>query len=463
MTPLEARQANHRAIHLVIQRQHQHTVAANKKPTFVDVVCQQQPHPPLQTSVHNPAPNPQPASNISPTNPTGIPSHLINGDTTTLAPPTSQKPESDNNQPQEEGWTLVVRKKAKTLHKNSHPTKSSNMKRDYTWLLQQRRCFKCFLKGHQKQQCRRPIKCLLCNTEGHISKHCTSRINAGNPTARKFNTSEPPAVKEDKPRQPTPLSAGLKHGSSTFLQQQHTWLLKQGRCLKCCLRGHTKQYCTRPTKCFLCNKDGHIAKQCKPTIINAKPPSSDTNPINSEEEHQQQAHQSSSNNHLDHYPSQHMEASQQWKTMDFMDPDDFEDGRRDSLRVFLPPGNPLRPINSFLERSALVLAGPHQINRYVAHRLAVKLANYFNLQPRDFPISRVHQNYGDFLVRFPNANLRDQAVAVCVFTLGPNMHLQLVEWSPGMGGVYDPVTHKARLRLRTPLIDCPCGDRGLDA
>ncbi|KAF3328934.1 Zinc finger protein GIS2 [Carex littledalei] len=445
MTPLEARQANHRAIHLVIQRRHQLTEAANKKPTFADVVRQQQPHPPLQTSVHNPALNPQPASNISPTNPTGIPSHLINEDTITSTPTAAQNPQSDNNQPEEEGWTLVVRKKPQTFHRDSHSTKISNMKRDYAWLLQQRRCFKCFLKGHQKQQCRRPIKCLLCNTEGHISKHCTTHINAGKPPASKFNSFQPPAAKMDTPRQTMPLPAGMKQGSSTFLQQQHIWLLKQGRCLKCCLRGHTKQHCTRPTKCFRCNKDGHISKQCKLSTINAKPSNRVTTPINSDEEHQQDAHQPNSGNHL--HQSPHMEANQQWETMDLMEPDDFEDGRRESLRVFLPPGNPLRPINSFLERSALVLAGPHQINRYVAHRLAVKLANYFNMQPRDFPISRVHQNYGDFLVRFPNTSLRDQAVAVCVFTLGPNMHLQLVEWSPGMGGVYDPVTHKARLRL----------------
>ncbi|KAF3319747.1 hypothetical protein FCM35_KLT21766 [Carex littledalei] len=110
----------------------------------------------------------------------------------------------------------------------------------------------------------------------------------------------------------------------------------------------------------------------------------------------------------------------------------------ESMRVFLPPRGPLRTVNSFLERSAMVLVGPHQITRYLAHRLTVKLANYFNLQPRDFHVSRVNQNYGDFIVRFPNASLRDHVHvsrvnqnygdfivrfpnAVCVFTLGPDV------------------------------------------
>lgn len=133
--------------------------------------------------------------------------------------------------------------------------------------------------------------------------------------------------------------------------------------------------------------------------------------------------------------------------MDLMDPDDMDADRRSSMRAFLPPRGQLCMVNSFIKRSAWVLAGPHQITRYLAHRLAVKLVNYFNMQPRDFYITQVHQSYGDYIVRFPNATLRDHAIVICVFTLGPNVQVQLVEWSPNMRGLYNPVTHKARLRL----------------
>ncbi|KAF3320205.1 Cellular nucleic acid-binding protein [Carex littledalei] len=452
MASLEARQANNKAILLAIQRREANTATTIKKLTYAQIVRPRHPPPQTQhtdlTPNHNAAPPKQSALTQPPPKYQPTPNHLIDGATQPPAQPTSQRLETtDNNNSREEGWTLVTRKKHKTLHKDNTRPKSTSIERDHTWLLQQRRCFKCFLKGHQKKQCRRAVKCLQCNREGHISKHCLSHINGRKPPTRELKRPEAPSAKGEKPSQFMPLSAGTKQGPSTNIQQHHTWLLKQGRCLKCCLRGHTKQQCTRPTKCFHCNKEGHMSRQCKLRLINDKPPTSAATPIKTTAEQPTQAHQENRANHLHNNHLKHMENTPAWETMDLMDPDDFEDGRRESLRVFLPPRSQLRPINSFLERSALVLAGPHQINRYVAHRLAVTLANYFNMQPRDFPISRVHQNYGDFIVRFPNVNLRDQAVAICAFTLGPNMHLQLVRWSPGMGGVYDPSTHKARLRL----------------
>ncbi|KAF3335310.1 hypothetical protein FCM35_KLT19817 [Carex littledalei] len=250
------------------------------------------------------------------------------------------------------------------------------------------------------------------------------------------------------PRKVTPKSTGLKEDAGSFLLQQRTWLLKQGRCLHCFLRGHKKKDCLRQIKCFICKKTGHASKHCKTTSINASKNRPPHRPINPEPQTQ---HDATDKNKplksIQTHPFSSMANTINWETMDLMDPDDLDAGRMESMRVFLPPRGPLRTVNSFLERSAMVLAGPHQITRYLAHRLTVKLANYFNLQPRDFHVSRVNQNYGDFIVRFPNANLRDHAVAVCAFTLGPDVQLQLVEWSPGMGVVYDPITHKARLRL----------------
>ncbi|KAF3325155.1 hypothetical protein FCM35_KLT10226 [Carex littledalei] len=451
MTPLEARQATKQAILLTIQRREELTTAALRRLTYAQAVQQQ------RSSHQNYTPNPYPPRSPDPTTPTatdpppskaqGTPNHRINGCINTPLEPTPQILEPNNKMLRQEGWTLVTRRKNRTFHQNNTQPITLNTKRDHAWLLQQRRCFKCFLKGHQKQHCNRTIRCLQCNQEGHISKHCINSINGGTFTVQEPSKSEAPLANGEKPRQIPALFTGREQDFASFLLQQHTSLLQQGRCLKCFLRGHTKQQCTRLVKCFQCNKAGHTAKRCKLSTINAKSPNGTTHPIKVttvQPQHTQPTNRvpNSATNQL-----KHMENVTNWEIMDLMDPDDFEDGRRESLRVFLPPRSALRPINSFLERSALVLAGPHQINRYVAHRLAVTLANYFNMQPRDFPISRVHQNYGDFLVRFPNTNLRDQAVAVCAFTLGPNMHLQLVKWTPGMGGIYDPVTHKARLRL----------------
>ncbi|KAF3328895.1 Cellular nucleic acid-binding protein [Carex littledalei] len=450
MTPLEARQANNKAILLAIQKREESTTATIRRLTYAQAVQQRraphQPHTPTLSPTHTTNSNTQAAANPPPpTTPT--PNHCINGVLHTSPQPIPQNPQADNKTLTEEGWTLVTRKKSRIPHQNTTRPIKISIKQDHAWLLQQRRCFKCFLKGHQKHRCNRAIKCLQCNQEGHISKHCSNRINRRIPTAGETNNYQPPLENGEKSRQTTPLFTGMKQGSPNFLKQTRANLLQQGRCFQCCLRGHTKQQCTRVVKCFLCNKDGHMAIRCKLNHINAKPPNGNTNPIKANDvqpQPTQPGHRvdNFATNHL-----KHMENSPTWEFMDLMDPDDFEDGRRESLRVFLPPKTPLRPINSFLERSALVLAGPHPTNRYIAHRLAVTLATHFNMQPRDFPISRVHQNYGDFLVRFPNTHLRDQAVAICVFTLGPNMHLQLVEWTPGMGGVYDPVTHKARLRL----------------
>ncbi|KAF3321011.1 Cellular nucleic acid-binding protein [Carex littledalei] len=450
MTPLEARQANNKAILQAIQKREESTTATIRRLTYAQAVQQRraphQPHTPTLSPTHTTNSNTQAAANPPPPT-TPAPNHCINGDIHTSPQPTSQNPQPDNTTLAEEGWTLVTRKKSRPSHQHITKPIDHNIKRDHAWLLQQRRCFKCFLKGHQKQQCNRTIKCLQCNQEGHISKQCSNRFNRRIFTDRETNKYVTPSAKGEKPRQFPSLSTGTKQGSSNFLRQQQARLLQQGRCLKCCLRGHTKQQCTRVVKCFLCNKDGHTTIRCNPNPINAQPPKSNPRSI---KDNDVQSHPTQPTHRVVNFATNHlhhMENTSNWETMDLMDPDDFEDGRRESLRVFLPPRTPLRPINSFLERSALVLAGPHPINRYIAHRLAVTLATHFNMQPQDFPISRVHQNYGDFLVRFPNTNLRDQAVAICVFTLGPNMHLQLVEWTPGMGGVYDPVTHKARLRL----------------
>ncbi|KAF3331757.1 Zinc finger protein GIS2 [Carex littledalei] len=373
--------------------------------------------------------------------------HRINGGNTQPNDLISHSQATDNTASEDDGWTLVTRKKTKSLHKDRSYTTGHTTINNHAWLWQQRRCFNCFLKGHKKQQCKRPTKCLQCSIEGHSYRQCNNRINGIQSNYNDAANLKGETEEGLNPKKFSAKSAGPKEAAGSFLLQQRAWLLKQGRCLQCFLRGHKKKDCIRQIKCLICKKTGHVSAQCKTPFITASKYSPTHRPINTTPQTQQDAKGKQKATHTTTHPFTSMANNVDWATMDLMDPDELEAGRMESMRVFLPPRGPLRMVNSFLERSAMVLAGPHQITRYLAHRLTVKLANYFNLQPRDFHVSRVNQNYGDFIVRFPNAHLRDHAVAVCAFTLGPDVQLQLVEWSPGMGVVYDPVTHKARLRL----------------
>ncbi|KAF3324266.1 Zinc finger protein GIS2 [Carex littledalei] len=447
----EARQEHRRAIQLAIGRRLEETAASIRQASFAEVVKKHRSPATPQTTTPRVTNHASHGTHHTPFVSTSLtphprPNHHINGDNTQPKELTWHSRAADHTVTEDEGWTLVKRKKTKPINKDRGYTAAPNINKDHAWLWQQGRCFNCFLKGHKKQQCKKPIKCLHCNRDGHKQNQCSSRING-----IKQNYNEAAEAKigtEEKSNQTTPKPAGLKEETDSFLLQHRTWLLKQGRCLQCFLRGHKKKDCLRQIKCLLCKKTGHTSKQCKTPSINAGTNRPVHRPIKTEPQQQQDAtHKNKPIKPIHTHPVGSMANRINWAAMDLMDPDDLDAGRKESIRVFLPPRGPLRTVNSFLERSAMVLAGPHQITRYLAHRLTVKLANYFNLQPRDFHVSRVNQNYGDFIVRFPNANLRDHAVAVCAFTLGPDVQLQLVEWSPGMGVVYDPVTHKARLRL----------------
>lgn len=451
--PLEARQENKQAILRAIQRREAETAANIRRATYAEVVQRSNNRPTLTSNLAPVSQNPLPTTDLTP-NPAINATDCINGSNSNPTAPATHKDKEDSFYNSEEGWILVTRKKSKPLHSSTKQASTTTFKRDQAWLLQQRRCFKCFLKGHQKQQCRREIKCLQCNKSGHISKQCTGIINVRTPNEKQVKQTtfasekgklQEPNKEQDFKKHP-PIPNGMRKDSASFLQNHHAWLLNQGRCLKCFLKGHTKQQCIRQIKCLTCNKEGHISKQCKSNSINAKPTKPHRCPINAQTQPSQE-HKQPPQTQVHKQQFRQMENNPNWETMDLMDPDNLEAGRRESMRVYLPPKGQLRPVNSYLDRSALVLSGPHQISRYLAHRLAVKLANYFNMQPKDFIITRVNQSYGDFLVQFPNAHLRDHAVAVCVFTLGPDVQLQLVEWSPDMGRVYDPVTHMARLRL----------------
>lgn len=103
--------------------------------------------------------------------------------------------------------------------------------------------------------------------------------------------------------------------------------------------------------------------------------------------------------------------------------------------------------NRELERAATVHTGPNYNNLTIPHRLAITLAAQLNRHPRDFNISSIEPSLGDFLVTFPTAALRNRVVYIGVFALDHYRKVQLGEWKPNMGKVYDPASHKARMKL----------------
>ncbi|KAF3335858.1 hypothetical protein FCM35_KLT20365 [Carex littledalei] len=62
-------------------------------------------------------------------------------------------------------------------------------------------------------------------------------------------------------------------------------------------------------------------------------------------------------------------------------------------------------------------------------------------------VSKISPTTGDFIAIFPNVAMRNQAVDICVFTIQPRVEVQLAAWTTHTGMVYDPTTHKARIKL----------------
>lgn len=81
---------------------------------------------------------------------------------------------NDNN-----GWTLVTRKKKNgqvSFNENQNPKRQHTIfSKHIDSLFQQRKCFRCFQKGHIKKECREPIRCHNCLQLGHIYRFCSKR------------------------------------------------------------------------------------------------------------------------------------------------------------------------------------------------------------------------------------------------------------------------------------------------
>lgn len=134
-----------------------------------------------------------------------------------------------------------------------------------------------------------------------------------------------------------------------------------------------------------------------------------------------------------------------WETMDLLPPSLVE-GRPDIVRVYMPP----RPYNAsygVLDYSAVALAGPHHADPYLSQRIATALAGHFDLHPRDFKVTAPDTTMGDRLVEFPNADTCRRAVREGVFMLANRTEVQFKQWTPVLGMVLYPMSHRARVKL----------------
>ncbi|KAF3328199.1 hypothetical protein FCM35_KLT06805 [Carex littledalei] len=223
------------------------------------------------------------------------------------------------------------------------------------------------------------------------------------------------------------------------LSKWNETLLKQGRCFKCLAKGHRSFQCTGKIKCLKCTLTGHTVGSCKkelpaPTINrgvdrgvkahqvsikeNNPPKQPHTTPI-------EQTPQTNRQKSTIKEQAPTMDPLANWETMTLNDPRYVNDSRVDGGRVFLPNRVGFAPGNEFLSRSAVVLTGPNQNNRHLAHSITRKLAHHFSTNIRNIRVSKLPATTGDFIAIFPTDAMCKQAVDICAFTVLPGVHVQL--------------------------------------
>ncbi|KAF3341538.1 hypothetical protein FCM35_KLT00176 [Carex littledalei] len=140
-------------------------------------------------------------------------------------------------------------------------------------------------------------------------------------------------------------------------------------------------------------------------------------------------------------PWQNME----WETMELLPPGLVE-GRPGTMRVYLPP----RERNAsygVLDYSAVVMAGSHCNDPYLAQRISTALDGHYDMHPRDFRVTAPDKSIGDLLVEFPDIDLCRRAVQEGYFILANGTEVQLKQWTPALGMIYHSMTHRARVKL----------------
>ena len=220
---------------------------------------------------------------------------------------------------------------------------------------------------------------------------------------------------EEQGKNPWILVSRRKHrGLNSKGQKQHTrsrhatLMMEQKRCFKCLQRGHTQFQCRNGVICLNCKGIGHIARMCTtkgPTPRKLKPPTFTTQPhaklprLTHTAEAQQ--HPALSNKIMD---------LEYWETMAMQAPAEIAQ-RAAPVKIF-PPNDDMRPPNTLLHRSAVVLLGPNGNLTQMPFRIANSLATSLGRHPKEFTVSETDPSFGDYLVTFTSNMLRNMACYV---------------------------------------------------
>lgn len=285
--------------------------------------------------------------------------------------------EKTNNDDNSLGWTLVTRKKRKINPpiKGRGNNQESPLSLHARKLRQQRKCFKCLLKGHIQAVCANQRRCLYCNMPGHIIKNC--------PEASKRR------------------SIDARHPNSYY------------------------KFNPKP------KEKAHTV----PTNLHPKPPV--TQPTESNE--------TSTNNPMD--PFDPYAAPRDWQTMPMNCPAPLWQRRPQSLTVYLAPRAGLAPSNRFLECSAFIFVGHGGADPYLKRRISSCMARHFHRDPREFPVFTIHEDFGDFLLLFPDADMAEAAIHQANFNIGNNTNIDLHPYSPDLQLAFNPLGSRARIRV----------------
>lgn len=286
---------------------------------------------------------------------------------------------------EEQGWTVVKRKHRPSIPK---PQIHMSLEEHKQRLITEGRCFTCLSKGHNRRQCKNQIRCLLCNSIGHTTKTCALSIKR---------------IQKLQPKPKTSINTTTKQHLKTHQLTIHN--------IKPIPKSSQKPPQKPPLKPFQKQPKKPTKKQ--PALMD-------------------QLQQ------LDNYT--------EWETMSMHDTSRYESKRPLHRRVYVAP-SALNTQARVLLRAAIVRSGPNATLPGLANHLATNLARHFGISPSDFTVSQVPRAYGDHIVIFPSRRMRDQAVRVKIFTIQPDVHVQLVEWHPHMATRRDELSTIVRLEL----------------
>lgn len=251
-----------------------------------------------------------------------------------------------------------------------------------------------------------------------------------------------------------------------YLSPQQRKLKEGNKCFNCFSKGHKKAGCKNQVRCINCEEPGHISRFCPKKFRNkgAQGVNTTTNQVKTQpivvikEKQKEQPKftfpkvkplvtpQPQTQQFQPNYKENNMDMPD-WETIELTNPDQIEVERAEDMEVFINPRHELLPPNMFLYRTTIVLAGPNPNDKFLAHKIAIRLASHFKMQPRDFKVRKAHHSVGDFLAIFPTYDMMKEATDMCVFMLGPGIEVQLTEWTNEAGMLFDPSSNLARVKL----------------